>query len=81
MTNPEASEAARLLGSIRTTKKTESSRASIVEARKKKRTPGRPWKPLGDIPCNCCLHPDKHTKSCPRGQAIKRRQAKGMPTE
>jgi hypothetical protein len=68
-------EAARLLGRVRTAKKAESSRRNAVLG-------GRPVKPLADIECNCGPgETGSHKSKCLRGQAIKRRLARGLSSD
>lgn len=82
---PEAavrSEAARLLGSIRTEKKIA---ATAEVGRRYGNRDGRPRKSLSEVECTCTAGPDapheSHKSYCLRGQAVKRRQAKGLPLE
>ena len=73
------SAAARLMGSIRSEKKTAAARANAQKTYK-------PMKALADIACLCGspagdvgLPPFKHKSTCLRGRAIKYRTAKGLP--
>ena len=73
----DAAEAARQLGSIRTERKAASSRENG-------KLGGRPRgtvKPLAEIECNCGGEGLNHKAGCPRGRAIRYRQAKGLPLE
>jgi len=69
------SEAARLLGQIRTPKKAASSR----ENGKRGGRPAGSVKPLGEITCHCGGEGLNHKAGCPRGRAIRYRKAKGLP--
>ena len=72
-------EAARLMGSARTERKAAAAREN---ARKRIQGGGRPFKPIAEIECTCGAGMElKHSSRCPRGQAIKRRQEKGLPIE
>jgi hypothetical protein len=77
MTEPasQPSEAARLLGSIKTPKKTASSRRNVVKA--------NPLKLLAEIPCNCAGGESKarkdHKGTCPKYRAIRYREMRGLP--
>ena len=73
------SEAARLMGSVRSEKKTAAARANAQKTYK-------PMKALADISCICDppigdigQPPFKHKSTCLRGRAIKYRLAKGLP--
>ena len=71
-------EAARLLGRARSDRKTLANR----EKGKYGHLGGRPLKPLSEIACNCGAGSStEHKASCLRGQAIRRRQKKGLPLE
>lgn len=69
------SEAARALGSIKTAKKSESSRRNIAGA--------NPPKPLAEIRCNCeggaSNQRGDHLGTCPKYRAIRYRERKGLP--
>ena len=72
-----------MLGSIKTPKKTESSRRNVKIALQHARNQGRkPW-PLSRYECTCGKGEalEGHAWDCPRGQAIKRRLKKGQPLE
>jgi hypothetical protein len=69
MTTP--SEAARIMGSVRTEKKAGSSRENG-------KLGGRPLKRLEDIPCNCGSEGLEHKSTCPRGRTIRQRRRKGL---
>lgn len=68
------SEAARLMGSVRSERKAEAARRNAQRA-------GRRVLPLSDIHCNCGAGSkiEGHKSTCMRGRAIKRRIAKGLP--
>ncbi len=71
-------EAARLMGSIKTEKKAQASRANGFKPGNPG-SPGRARKALSEFPCSC-EEPDSltgHKWDCMRGQAIKRRQKQG----
>ena len=78
--NAEArSEAARLMGSVKSEKKAAAARANAQKTYK-------PMKALADIACECeraagdvGLPPFKHKSTCLRGRAIKYRLQKGLP--
>lgn len=83
MAGIDPSEAARALGSIKTAKKTESSRRTIKIAQQHATGQGRkPW-PLSQYECTCGRGDslEGHPWSCPRGQAIRRRLKRGKPLE
>ena len=71
-------EAARLMGSVKSDRKTAAARANAQKTFK-------PMKALADIPCICELPegdagrpPFQHKSTCLRGRAIKYRLAKGL---
>ncbi len=64
------SEAARVLGSIKTEKKAASSRENGKKG-------GRPMKDLADIPCNCGGEGLTHKSTCSRGRTIRQRKKTG----
>ena len=73
------SAAARLMGSVKSEKKTAAARLNAQKTYK-------PMKALADIGCNCDppaggvgLPPFKHKSTCLRGRAIKYRLTKGLP--
>ncbi len=73
------SEAARLMGSVKSEKKAAAARANAQKTYK-------PMKALAEIPCICetpagdiGLPPFRHKSTCLRGRAIKYRTAKGLP--
>lgn len=73
------SEAARLMGSVKSEKKAAAARANAQKTYK-------PMKALADIVCQCerpagelGLPPFKHKSTCLRGRAIKYRLQKGLP--
>lgn len=69
------SEAARMLGSIRTEAKAAASRAN---GRKASPGPGRTPRPLSEYGCTCGAEDDAyHRATCPRGAAYRRRQKAG----
>jgi hypothetical protein len=75
-------EAARLLGSIITPKKTASSSRTVrhaIAARRAQR------KPLSQVHCGCgaagALERSKHAGSCPMYHALYYRERKGLPLE
>ncbi len=76
----DSSEAARLLGSIRTEKKSQAARENLAKVRY---TGGRRPKPLSELACTCEAGEslEGHKSHCPRGRAIKRRRAKGESLE
>lgn len=75
----ERSAAARAMGSARTEAKAAASREN---GKKAPPGPGRPLRPINEIPCTCGKPDviDGHPTTCPRGQAIKRRQKAGTLT-
>jgi hypothetical protein len=79
----KASEAGRFLGSIRTERKAEASRANILAAKAAGKVGGRPQKPLRDYACTCGAGDtiEGHKSTCPRGNAIWRRRRAGKPVE
>lgn len=73
------SEAARLMGSVKSDKKAAAARINAQKTYK-------PMKLLADIVCTCertagdvGLPPFQHKSTCLRGRAIKYRTAKGLP--
>jgi hypothetical protein len=68
------SEAMRLLGRRTSEKKKKTS------ARNGERTRFQA-KPLSELVCTCGQCPDNPKTKCPRGRAIRRRQAAGLPLE
>ncbi len=68
------SEAARALGSIKTAKKSASSRQNIAGA--------NPLKALSEIPCNCeggaSTRRNDHRGTCPKYRAIRYREMRGL---
>jgi len=77
---PEArSEAARLMGQVRTQRKIEAAMANLAK-RTEDEKGGRPPKQLVEIECRCAAGEalDGHQWDCPRGQAIKRRKKAGL---
>lgn len=68
-------EAAAVLGQIKTPAKAAASRANGANG-------GRPVKPLEEIVCSCGATDNaKHQWRCLRGQAYRRRIARGLPVE
>jgi hypothetical protein len=81
----DTSEAAKIMGSVRSERKTEAARERY-KARVEKYGPmqgGRKPQPLSAIECTCKAGNslEGHKSYCPRGKAIKRRQDKGLPLE
>ncbi len=77
-----SSEAAAILGSIKTPKKTASSRASIQKAHAGRRAQR---KPISSIACTCgggaSLDRAQHVGTCPRYHALYYREKRGLPLE
>lgn len=74
-------EAARAMGSARTPAKTEAARRNgFKPGNQAAKNGGRKPKPLGEISCKCGVGEalEGHKWDCPKGQAIKRRQAEGL---
>jgi hypothetical protein len=73
----KVSEAARALGSIKTPKKSASSRQNIAGA--------NPLKPLADIPCTCGGGESKvradHRGTCAKWRAIRYREMRDLPLD
>ena len=74
-------EAARAMGSARTPAKAEAARRNgFKPGNQAARNGGRKPKQLAEIPCKCEAGEalEGHKWDCPKGQAIKRRQADGL---
>jgi len=75
-------KAAALLGSIKTPKKSASSRATIKKAHAGRRAKRRA---VLEIPCECSggasLNRSDHVGACPRYQAIYYREKHGLPIQ
>jgi hypothetical protein len=67
-------QAAILMGSVKSDKKTRAANENLAK-RPPDKLGGRKAKPIEEYPCVCGL--DIHHWSCPRGQAIKRREKMG----
>lgn len=74
MSNQLRSEAARLMGSASSEKK----RLAAIKNSEHTRFKA---KPLSELACTCGKCPDDPKTTCPRGRAIRRRKAKGLPLE
>jgi len=72
-TPEEIRRALGVIGSIKTEKKAEASRANG------RLYGGRPPRPLAEIPCTCGRGDalEGHPTTCPRGRALRRRQKAG----
>jgi len=68
------SDAARILGSVKSERKAASSAANGAATRFKA-------KPLAELECKCGKCPGEPKTYCPRGRAIIRRRAAGQPIE
>jgi hypothetical protein len=72
------SAAMRIIGS----RTSEAKRRAIAENARKPRPGGRkPRKKLRDIECTCSGSGLNHRTYCPRGRAIRYRQARGLPMD
>ena len=75
-----ASDAASLLGSIKTPRKTA---ASVLNVRKAQAGRQAKRKALADISCDCgagsSVNNQDHKGTCPRYHAIRYRESKGLP--
>jgi hypothetical protein len=70
-----SSEAARIMGSIKSERKAKAARKNAERA-------GRPAKPLAEFHCNCGAGDTAftgHKSLCPRGRKIRRLQEQGKP--
>lgn len=74
------SEAARKMGSVKSEAKAKASRENATRPRPNARKP-RPnaLKKLADIKCTCSGSGLDHRSYCPRGRAIRYRQARDLP--
>lgn len=74
------SEAARAMGQVKSEAKTKAARKNATRPRPNARKP-RPnaLKKLADIKCTCTGSGLEHRSYCPRGRAIRYRQARGLP--
>lgn len=78
----DTSAAARALRAIPSEKRAQASRENGRNASDKGVLGGRPVKPLANIPCSCgAVDVRAHKSTCLRGQAVKRRLARGLPLE
>jgi hypothetical protein len=76
--DPEARRrAAALLGSVTSERK----RITSAQNGRMSRLGGRPRLPLSAFACTCGGEGLEHKSTCPRGQAIRRRQKRGQPLE
>ncbi len=78
ISDAEKRAAASVMGSIRTERKSSSSRDNLAK-RPPEKLGGLTPKPLYSLTCSCGAGEalEGHKWSCPRGQAIKRRQKEG----